>query len=318
LTLGTGSLAVDGVLLIAEHGDYPLNPSGNSAYPKRRLWEQTLAVFKQSGRAVPVFIDKHLADNWADAKFIYDTAAEVGAPLMAGSSVPSSWRHPPADIARDAAVREIVAFTYGATDAYGFHGLECVQAIAEQRRGGETGIVSARMLAGPDVWRAFDEKLFDPELFAAAWSRLTHPPDISSIRERVREPLLFHLEYADGLRASLLELNGAVGEWAGAWRYADDPDGKRIESTVFWTQEGRPAMHFTILLNGIERMILTGEPSWPAERTLLTSGALDAVMRSRADGGSRIETPYLHFPYQSRWRWHEPPPPPPMRPWSEQ
>ena len=318
LTLGTGELAVDGVLLIAEHGDYPLNPSGNRIYPKRRLWEETLAVFQKSGRAVPVFIDKHLADNWADAKFIYDSAKAVGAPLMAGSSVPTSWRRPVADIERDAAVREIVAFTYGGTDAYGFHGLECVQAIAEQRKGGETGIVSAQMFSGAEVWRAFDEKSFDPGLFAAAWSRLTNPPDVSTLRERVSEPLLFRIEYADGLRATMLELNGAVNEWAGAWRYADDPEGTRIGSTLFWTQEGRPAMHFTIQLNGIERMILTGTPAWPVERTLLTSGALDALLISRKDGGRRLETPYMNLGYKPSWRWHEPPLPPPMRPWSEQ
>src|ERR1700674_1255098 len=33
LTLGTGKLAVDGVLLVAEHGDYPKSPTGNTQYP---------------------------------------------------------------------------------------------------------------------------------------------------------------------------------------------------------------------------------------------------------------------------------------------
>src|SRR5689334_6176642 len=94
LTLGTGKLAVDGVLLIAEHGDYPKSPTGNTQYPKRRFWDETLKVFRASGRIVPVFIDKHLADNWTDAKFIYDTARELKVPLMAGSSLPGTWRRP--------------------------------------------------------------------------------------------------------------------------------------------------------------------------------------------------------------------------------
>src|SRR5262245_17218756 len=87
LTLGTGRLAVDGVLLIAEHGEYPKSAVGNTQYPKRRFWEETLKVFRASGRVVPVFIDKHLADNWQDAKFIYDSAQEMKIPLMAGSSI---------------------------------------------------------------------------------------------------------------------------------------------------------------------------------------------------------------------------------------
>src|SRR5207249_1503491 len=102
LTLGTGQLAVDGVLLIAEHGEYPQSPVGNTQYPKRRFWEEILKVFRASGRVVPVFIDKHLADNWRDAKFIYDSARELKIPLMAGSSVPITWRRPAADVKRGA------------------------------------------------------------------------------------------------------------------------------------------------------------------------------------------------------------------------
>lgn len=315
LTLGTGRLAVDGVLLVAEHGNYPKSPTGNTRYPKRRFFEEMIAVFEKSGRVVPVFIDKHLADNWEDAKYIYDTARELGVPLMAGSSLPVTWRRPPADVPRDAELREIVTITYHTTDAYGFHALELSQVLAENRRGGETGIVAVQSFAGHDVWRAFDEKAFDVELFDRAWDRLSEPRcKRDELREHVREPRLFRLEYADGLRAHFLELNGAVGEWAAAWR---DGDG-RAESSLFWTQEGRPGMHFTYLLHGIERMMLTGTPSWNVERTLLTSGALDALLRSLAEGGRRIETPYLEIEYHPVWRWSEPPPPPPARPWSEQ
>src|ERR1051326_5263812 len=88
LTLGTGRLAVDGVLLIAEHGDYPKSPVGNTRYPKPRFWDETLKVFRASGRVVPVFVDKQLADNWQDARYIYDSAREMKIPLMAGSSLP--------------------------------------------------------------------------------------------------------------------------------------------------------------------------------------------------------------------------------------
>ena len=321
LTLGTGRLAVDGVLLIAEHGDYPKSPIGNTQYPKRRFWEETLKVFRASNRVVPVFIDKHLADNWQDAKFIYDSARELKIPIMAGSSLPVTWRRPPADVKRGARLREIVAITYHVTEHYGFHALEIVQALAEQRAGGETGIRAVQTFAGDAVWRAFDEKAFDTALFEAAWKRLSQPQGGGRpLRQVVREPRLFRLEYADGLRAHVLELNGAAGEWSAAWRYADDgPERpvRPIESSLFWTQEGRPGGHFTLLLDGIEQMMLTGKPSWNVERTLLTSGALHALLVSLKEDQRRVETPQLLLDYQPTWRWIEPPPPPPMRPWAE-
>ncbi len=316
LTLGTGRLAVDGVLLIAEHGDYPKSPTGNTQYPKRRFWEDTLKVFRASNRVVPVFIDKHLADNWTDAKYIYDTARELKVPLMAGSSLPGTWRRPAADVKRGARLREIVAISLPTTDAGGFHTLEIVQALAEQRPGGETGIKAVQSFSGDAVWRAFDEKAFDLELFEAAWQRqsqlqLRGRP----LREVVSAPKLFRVEYADGLRAHLLELPGAVTDWTAAWRYAEEG---RTESSQFSVQEGRPAMHFAFLLRGIEQMMLTGKPSWNVERTLLTSGTLDALLLSLNENQRRIETPYLMLRYQPAWHWAAPPPPPPMRPWSEQ
>jgi hypothetical protein len=316
LTLGTDKLAVDGVLLVAEHGNYPFSAVGGHQYPKRRFWEEAIRVFRESGRVVPVFIDKHLSDNWEDAKAIYDSARELKIPLMAGSSVPGTWRYPPSDVERDARVDEIVAFTYGSTDAYGFHGLEAVQALAEQRRGGETGVRSVQCLSGDDAWRAIDERRLDPELFEAALRRAPGYDRGKALdRKAVRDPKVMIVEHEDGLRASLLELNGAVGSWTAAWRYQED---RRIESTQFWAQEARPVAHFTGLLHGIERMMLTGEPTWPVERTLLTSGTLDALLRSHAQAGRVIATPHLHLAYRSGWRWEQPPAPPPGRPWSEQ
>jgi hypothetical protein len=72
-------------------------------------------------------------------------------------------------------------------------------------------------------------------------------------------------------------------------------------------------MHFAYLLKGVEQMILTGQPTWPVERTLLTSGLLDAALQSHQRGGSVIETPYLNIAYKSNWTWQSPPPPPATR-----
>jgi hypothetical protein len=161
LTLGGDKLSVDGVLLIAEHGKYSESARGQTQFPKRRLFEQVIAEFESSGRSVPVFLDKHLADNWQDAKWIYDAARRLRVPLMAGSSVPCSWRIPAVDVTRGAALEQIVAVSYHRLDAYGFHALEAMQALAEQRGSGESGIKNVQCLTGDAVWEAGAKGLYD-------------------------------------------------------------------------------------------------------------------------------------------------------------
>jgi len=314
LTLGTGHLAVDGVLLIAEHGEYPESNTGQIVYPKRRLFEQILRVFDAGGRVVPVFCDKHLADNWRDASWIYDQARQRKIPLMAGSSLPTLWRYPAADAPRGGPLKEIVAISYHRLDAYGFHALEMVQCLAEQRRGGETGVKSVRCLSGQAAWKAFADGTCDRALLDACLARLRERPLPADppIEQLAPQPDLFVIDYADGLRASVMTMNTwRVVEWAAAWRSADRDN---IQATLFWTQEARPFQHFTFLLKGIENMFHAGRPSWPVERTLLTSGILDAALISKRDGGRSVATPYLDVRYKPTWRWSQPPPPPPSRP----
>ena len=75
--------------------------------------------------------------------------------------------------------------------------------------------------------------------------------------------------------------------------------------------EVRPYHHFTYLLQGIETMIHTGRPTWPVERTLLTSGVLDAALISSTDGDRLVKTPHLDVRYNSTWDWKQPPDLPP-------
>jgi len=315
LTLGSGSLAVDGVILGAADGKYPVSEIGKTQYPKRRLFEQVVDVFEKSGRVVPVFLDKNIADNWEDTKWTYDKCREMSIPTMAGSVLPVVWRKPPADVERGGKLRQIVGTTYHTLDAYAFHALEFVQALAERRKGGETGIRAVQCLSNEQVWAAMEKPAYDPELLRMALKVLSRGPvDYDQLKEKARGAALYILEYADGLRAFIFAFDGVVGEWAGAWKYSDG----RADATLFWTQEARPLMHFTYLVNGIEEMILSGKPTWPAERTVMSCGVHDALFRSNSRGGERIETPYLLFSYESDWDWQQPPPPPPGRPFDQQ
>ncbi len=313
LTLGAGKLAVDGVLIVGEHGDYPQNEKLQDLYPRKRFFDAALEVLRKSGRVVPMFVDKHLSHSWTEARSIYDTARALRIPLMAGSSVPLTWRKPPLDVRKGAGMTEAVAISFHTLYGYGFHALEMLQCLAERRGGGEIGVRRVQCLEGPAVWEAGRTGRFDRALLDEALSRQSIPP--KEIEKSVPNPTVFLIEYCDGFRASVFTLNPAVGAWSIAWRERNSPEPK---STQFWTQEARPLGHFTFLLRGIEEMIHSRRPSWPVERTLLTSGMMDFLLTSRKQGGVVIETPELAIRYQPGPAWKDPGSPPPSRPLDQQ
>lgn len=322
LTLGGPGLAVDGVLLVGEHGKYPTGPLGEELYPRKRFFDETTAVFRRSGRSVPVFSDKHLSHSWEEAKAMYETSRSLHFPLMAGSSVPLTWRRPPLNVRRGAELKEAVGISFHTLYGYGFHALEMLQCMAERRRGGETGIRRVRCLEGEAVSKAGEAGEFDLGLLDAALGRLERPvdgdtPDArrETLRKGVKTPTAFCAEYRDGFRATILTLNYVVGQWALAWRERGKPE---PEATLFWTQEARPLGHFTFLVRGIEQMMKTGKPTWPVERTLLTSGLMHFLLESRSRGGEWLETPELAIRYRPTYEWSDPGPPPPARPLDQQ
>jgi len=123
LTQGTGRLAVDGVVLFGEHGDYPRNEKGQTEYPRYQFFSQIVEVFRSSNRTVPVFNDKHLSWNWDWARTMYDTSRSLKFPFMAGSSLPVTWRIPSIEMPLGSRIREAVCVCYGGVDSYDFHGL---------------------------------------------------------------------------------------------------------------------------------------------------------------------------------------------------
>lgn len=315
LTLGGKSLAVDGVLLIGEHGKYPLSDTGQIMYPRRRFFEETAAVFRKVGRSVPVFSDKHLAANWADAKWMYDTARELRAPLMAGSSLPGLWRHPAVEMKQGARATEAVALSYGPLEGYGFHGLEALQCLVERRRGGETGVAAVQFMQGPEVWEEMKKGRFSQEILQAAVDARENKARFKKpFIEQVKNPAAYFIEYRDGFKATMIhDAKDGHNEWIVAWR---EEGRKDLPATAFWTQEARPFGHFAFLLQGVEQMIYTGKPTWPAERTLLTTGVLAAAFQSRLQGGLRLETPHLAVRYEPTFTWKEPAAPMTGRPLS--
>ena len=294
LTLGESELAVDGVLLIGEHGDYPHNEFEQHMYPRRYMFEQICGVFASSSRSVPVFCDKHLSYNWDDANWMFARANKLNVPFMAGSSLPVCWRSPFLEHPLGTPLDAAIAIGYGGVESYGFHALETLQCMVERRTGGESGVISVQCLEGQDVWDAAESGEWSLDLAEAACAQIKNRPD-TSIIEGCPIPILFLIEHRDGFRSAVLMLNGYVTDFAYAAQQGDE-----ILATEFYLQNDTPYAHFSYLSLNLEDMFVTGIPQYPVERTLLTTGILDAIMHSRAEDYKKLDTPHLaELAYQS-------------------
>lgn len=304
LMQGGDRLAVDGVLLIAEHGDYPLNEKGQILYPRYEMMEQIVSVFRKAGKVVPVFCDKHLSYSWEKAKKMYGWAQELKIPFMAGSSLPVTWRRPELELPLETPVEDALVATYGAIEVYGLHALETLQCMVERRKGGETGVKAVTCLVGDEVWKAGDAGRWSWSLLEAALARseTVNPGDIRRnvglpVQQRPRTPpIAFLVEYRDGLRGTALILNGHIQDFCFAAKIRGTA---RPASCMFYLPIPPGARFFDGQVAAIEKLLETGQTPYPVERTLLTTGVLAAAMDSRHQHGQRIETPELEIRYHA-------------------
>ena len=316
LTLGGNGLAVDGILLIGEHGTYATNDKGQRLYPRYEFFKQIVAVFRTSGRTAPVYSDKHLSWNWEWAREMYDTSREMGFAFMAGSSASIQRRIPPIDMPHGARVREAMCVGVGGVDSYDIHCLETIQCMVERREGGEKGVKWLQAYSGDRFWEAHHQRVWSRELFEAALSRShtlmpSRPgfnnvfPTQDEMKRLVDDPfsnpsrrlaVAYHYEHVDGLRCTMILLNGVVQDrnFAAQLEDRDTP-----LSTQMYVYRGRlNRTFFNPLVNAVEKMFLTGEASYPVERTLLTTGLVAAGVESLAQDQTRQETPHLAIFYQ--------------------
>jgi hypothetical protein len=293
---GKAALDVDAVLLICEHGDYKQNELGQLLYPRYEMFEEITAVFRKAGRSVPVFVDKHLSYDHRKAAKMVAVARELKFPLMAGSSLPVTWRRPEIEPALETPLREglsIFGFDPTRVEIYLFHALEVLQCMWERRRGGETGIARVRCLKGDEVWKAGDAGLWSWKLLEAALARCPSN-NVGQVRDNVRNPLALVIEYRDGTRATVLNLMEQVSELA----FAATIDGQKDPlATCFVLPPPPGAKFFDPLTWHIERFFTTGTPPYPIERTLLTTTVCDLALQSAHAGGKTIESPALDIRY---------------------
>ena len=309
LTLGTGALAVDGVVIIAEHGDYPRNEKGQKLYPRYDWFKQVVKVFEDSGRSVPVFNDKHLSVTWAECAEMVADAKRLNFPFFAGSSLPVTRRMPSIDMPHGVPLKESVCVAYGGVDSYDIHALETAQCMSERRAGGEVGIRSVWAIRGPRMWAYLEQedRQDTRDLIVAALTRSHNlPVEGGYYTDRITyewakatfpNALAYFIEHRDGFRTTMVLTDIRDFNYAGL-----RADTGEIVSTQMYlpmpTYGSTTADFFHPLVRHIEDMVLTGEVPYPAERTLLTSGMTLAGVESLFQGQVRINTPQMAVKYQ--------------------
>jgi hypothetical protein len=308
LRLGGDKLAVDGVLLIAEHGDYEYNAKGQKLYPRAEMFQEIVDVFRKSGKSVPVFCDKHLSYDRKKAIEMVDASRKLGFPLMAGSSLPVTWRRPEVELPLGVKIEEALIASRGELEIYGIHALESLQCMVERRATKEQGVRAVTCLQGDAVWKAGDAGKWSWELLDHALGR-SPSLNVGDIRDNCRDfvprsnrlelwqsPVAFLIEYCDGLKATILILNGHHDDTTFAARIAGE---KKPVSTLFYLPPPPGAAFLQALTVKIEDFMRTGKPPYPVERTLLTGGILDWALESRVQGHKRLETSDLDIHYEA-------------------
>jgi hypothetical protein len=240
---------------------------------------------------------------------------------MAGSSLPVTFRSPDLDLPLGVEIEEALVLSNGPAESYGFHALETLQCLVERRGRGETGVAAVELLHGDAFWRAWDEGRYPQDLYDAVLATCDRaegdvhdyyrdrPPSGSAAVPGPHAPLAFLVEYRDGLRATLLNLGGYCRDFAVGARLSAGSaaalggsparvSGSNLVASAFKLDRAIAHWHFNYLVHHVEQFFLTGQAPYPVERTLLTTGALAALMDA-GHAGRRLETPHLAVTYQA-------------------
>ena len=298
LTLGGKELAVDGVVIVAEHGNYPTDLKGHWLLPRWWMYSQVIRIFEESKRSVPVFNDKHLSYNWDEAKWMFDKSRELGFPLTGGSLLPVYYRKPEIELENDTPIKNSIVVGAAPDEGAIFHCIELLQAFVERRKGGETGIKSVQSIRGPEALKWIEANAWASKLLKAVLVSLNVNPGF--IQDNPRTNICI-IEYRDGTKAAI------IGKQGPEWTYAGEIEGRNEPTIVSLLgfagafgqyHAGNAQPHW------ITEMMVTKKEPFNPERLLLTTGITNLYMESNWKNGKYsaigrvVETPFMNMSYR--------------------
>ncbi|MES3018439.1 MAG: hypothetical protein V4721_11700 [Bacteroidota bacterium] len=299
LTLGGSDLAVDGVVIIGEHGNYATDLKGHWLLPRWWIYNQVVQVFEKSKRSVPVFNDKHLSYNWEEARWMFDKSRELNFPLTGGSSIPVYFRKPEIELDIDTPIKNSIVVGIAHDEGAIFHCIDTLQCFTERRKGGETGVKSVQSIRGPETWKWVERNPWAGKLLESVRVSFNLKP--GAFQEN-RRPSVLVIEYNDGT-------NGAIiSGLDDSWTYAGEIEGRQEPVVISMLGMPGPFSQYhasNALPHWITEMMVTKNEPFNAGRLLLSTGITNQFNESNWENsqysaiGRRIATPFLNISYKS-------------------
>ena len=297
VTLGGKELAVDGVVIVGEHGNYPTDLKGHWLLPRWWIYQQVINVFEESKRSVPVFNDKHLSYNWDDSKWMFDKSRELSFPLTGGSSIPYYFRKPEIELAIDTPINNSIVVGGASDEGAIFHCIDVLQAFVDRREGGETGVKSVQSIQGPETWKWLERNPWAGRLLDSVAKSFDLKPGYFQENAQAKVCIV---EYHDRTKAAVIS-GRSVG-----WTYACELEGQKeptIISMLGWPGPYSQYHASNAQPHWITEMMVTRKEPYNAERLLLSTGIVNHYMESNWENGRyspvgrRIETPFMNMTY---------------------
>jgi len=301
VTLGGKELAVDGVVIVGEHGNYPTNLKGQWLLPRWWFYQQVMRVFEESKRSVPVFNDKHFSYSWDEARWMFDKSRELNFPLTGGSCVPTYYRTPEIELEIDTPIKNSVVVGGAPDEGALFHCIDVLQSFVERRKGGETGVKSVQCIRGPETWKWTEQNRWAAGLLESVRTNLDLKPGHF---QEISAPNVCIIEYNDGTKAAVYSATG------GGWTYAGEIEGRKDPAIVSMLGFPGPFSQYhaaNAQPHWITEMMVTQKEPFNAERLLLSTRIVAYNMESNWENGHysavgrRIETPFMKISYHSTW-----------------
>jgi hypothetical protein len=267
------------------------------------------------------FVHGALANSLGRAQELVGLARSRKIALLAGTPLCVTWRLPEVELPPATPLSEALIVVQAnpspsqtsppappsSLRGAELHALEGLLPVIERRRGGESGVRSIRFLEGRDLWKAGDKGNWSWQLLAAALSR-SHSPQgdpvldgrtqdlvgLGLVPKLARNPRGWLLEHRDGLRSTILVLDGVVADFNFAVRVQN---GSIVSAQLFRTPS--PAeQHFSRLTAVMEDFFRTGKLPWPTERNLLVAGLLERFGQPSNRTGRVVPASGLEIAYQ--------------------